>query len=219
MDLSKVKVELYDFLAVIVPGMLVLCELWITLRGWSRFAQGIATLSVSGFSVLLLVAFALGPLLQELADLTIKRFKGKRYFKSSRDKLWSSPTGTHVRGRITHHLGHEIENVDVAFDFCLTKVQSSFSKRDLFVANSDLARSMIVVVTVAVAPMVRTVMDRHFSRAVEIGVLALGSIALVSIAAIFWARMKRFRELSEKTVFHIFLAQPGEVANSAAGGK
>jgi hypothetical protein len=47
MDFSKVKVEVYDFLAVIVPGLLVICELWVTIRGWSRFALSISSLSAS----------------------------------------------------------------------------------------------------------------------------------------------------------------------------
>jgi hypothetical protein len=45
-----VKVEVYDFLAVMILGLLVICEVWVTLRGWGRFAQGI--LSTASISVM-----------------------------------------------------------------------------------------------------------------------------------------------------------------------
>ena len=51
MDLSKVKVEVYDFLAVIIPGLFVIYEVWVALRGWARFAQGILSTSASGFTI------------------------------------------------------------------------------------------------------------------------------------------------------------------------
>jgi len=33
MDFSKLKLELYDFLGLIIPGLLTICEGWITLKG------------------------------------------------------------------------------------------------------------------------------------------------------------------------------------------
>jgi len=216
MDLSKVKVEVYDFLAVIIPGLFVIFEVWVALRGWARFAQGILSISASGFTIFLLVAFAAGTLLQESADVLIKAIKGERFFKGSRDTLWESKTGDHVNARITKELGHPVANVDVAFDYCLTKIQGTFSKRDLFVANSDFARGLILVSCVAVAPLLRITNDLHTRLQIHAGFLATGLILLFLISCLCWKRMKRFRELSEKPVFHAYLAQSGESKTAAA---
>ncbi|MBZ5655877.1 MAG: hypothetical protein LAO56_11455 [Acidobacteriia bacterium] len=219
MDFSKFKVEVYDLLAVIIPGVLVFLEFWIALRGWSSFSQGIAQISASSFTVLLLFAFALGPLLQELNDIVIKKLKGKRCFKHGRDHLWKAETGTQVRSQIEKELGHAVESVDVAFDFCLTRIQGAFAKRDLFVANSDLARGMIVVTIFAVAPLVRIARDLHFSVAYHVGFLFCGVGLLFLVASIFWVRMARFRVLSETPVFHAYLAMVPEVKTAATAAK
>jgi hypothetical protein len=216
MDLSKFKVEVYDFLAVIIPGLFVLYEVWIALRGWGRFAQGVLSTTASGFTVFLLVAFAVGTLLQESADVLIKTLKGKRYFKASRDGLWESKTGDHVNARITKELGHPVQNVDVAFDYCLTRIQGSFSKRELFVANSDFARGMILVSWVAIAPLVRITNDLHTRWQIHVGLFVSGLILLFLISGLCWTRMKRFRDLSERPVFHAYLAQSGESKTAAA---
>lgn len=219
MDFSKFKVEVYDLLAVIIPGVLVFLEFWIALRGWSSFSQGIAQISASSFTVLLLFAFALGPLLQELNDIVIKKLKGKRFFKRGRDHLWTTETGAQVRSQIEKELGHAVESVDVAFDYCLTRIQGAFSKRDLFVANSDLARGMIVVAVFAAAPFVRIARDLRFSVAYHIGFLLCGAGLLSLVVSIFWVRMTRFRVLSETPVFHAYLAMVPEVKSAATAAK
>src|SRR5229473_2666026 len=117
MDFSKFKVEVYDLLAVIIPGVLVFLEFWIALRGWTSFSRGLAQTSASSFTVILLFAFALGPLLQEATDIAIKKLKGKRYFKCGRDHLWKTETGAQVRAQIEDELGHGVESVDIAFDY------------------------------------------------------------------------------------------------------
>ena len=164
----------------------------------------------------LLAAFALGTLVQESADVLIKAIKGKRFFKNSRDELWGCKTGEHVNARITKELGYPVLDVDVAFDYCLTKIQSSFSKRDLFVANSDFARGLIFVSCVAVAPLLRITNDLHTRRQLHTGLLTTGLILLFLISCLCWTRMKRFRELSEKPVFHAYLAQSGESKTAEA---
>jgi hypothetical protein len=219
MDLSKVKVEVYDFLAVIIPGLLLVCEVWITLRGWSHFAQGTLSIAASAFTMLLLVAFAVGNLLQELADVLVKRFRGKRYFKACRDKLWNSQTGEHVHSRITKELGHPVADVDVAFDYCLSRIQNSFLKRDLFLANSDFSRGLIVVSFIGIAPLVRITADLHSRWTIHAGLFVSGLILLFLIACLCWVRMKRFRELSESPVFHAFLAQPIDIKSAAVAAK
>lgn len=219
MDLAKFKVEVYDLLAVIIPGVLVFLEFWIALRGWSSFSQGIAQISASSFTVLLLFAFALGPLLQELNDIVIKKLKGKRYFKHGRDHLWKTETGAQVRTQIEKELCHAVEGVDVAFDYCLTRIQGAFAKRDLFVANSDLARGMIVVAIFGSAPLARIARDLHFSVAYHVGFLVCGAGLLFLVASIFWVRMTRFRVLSETPVFHAYLAMVPEVKTAATAAK
>jgi len=215
-DLSKVKVEVYDFLAVIIPGLFVIYEAWVTVRGWARFVQGLLGTTASGFTISLLVAFAVGTLLQESADILIKAAKGKRYFKSSRDDLWKSTTGEHINARISKELGHPVANVDVAFDYCLAKIQGSFSKRDLFVANSDFARGLILVSCLAVAPLLRITNDLHTRWQIHVGLLTTGLILLFLISCLCWTRMKRFRELSERPVFHTYLAQSAESRSAVA---
>lgn len=219
MDFSKFKVEVYDLLAVIIPGVLVFFEFWIALRGWASFSQGISQINASSFTILLLFAFALGPLLQELSDIVIKKLKGKRYFKHGRDDLWKRETGAQVRSQIEKELGHAVESVDVAFDYCLTRIQGAFSKRDLFVANSDLARGMIAVAIFALAPLVRIAHELHFSVAYHIGFLLCGVGLLFLVASIFWVRMTRFRVLSETPVFHAYLAMVREVKTAATAAK
>jgi hypothetical protein len=208
MDLSKLKIEVYDFLAVIIPGLLVICELAVTLKGWSAFLSHIENLSASGFTLLLLISFALGPIIQELSDSGIKAWKGDRFFKSSRDKLWTSVTGEQVRSKIAAESGRQLENVDVAFDYCLTRAQAYFLKRDLFLANSDLSRSTIVVCCFAVLPLARIVLALSMSWSCKAAVL-VGCVAIIYLVArLCWARMKRFRKLSETPVFHTYLALP-----------
>jgi hypothetical protein len=215
MDFSKFKVEVYDLLAVIIPGILVFFEFWITKRGWTSFTQGIAQISASSFTVLLLLSFAVGPLLQEATDIAIKKLKGKRFFKCGRDHLWKSETGVQARAQIEKESGHSIESVDVAFDYCLTRLQGSFIKRDLFVASSDLARGMLVVVVFALAPFARIARDLHVSLVCHIILFCCGIAAQFLIASIFWVRMTRFRVLSETPVFHAYLAMVPEVKSAA----
>jgi hypothetical protein len=219
MDFSKFKVEVYDLLAVIIPGVLVFSEFWITLRGWTNFSQGMAQISASSFTVLLLVAFAVGPLLQEAADIVIKKLKGKRFFKFGRDHLWKTETGSQVRAQIEKELGHAVESVDAAFDYCLTRIQGAFSKRDLFVANSDLARGMIVAAVFALVPLARITRDLHLCLAYHAILFFCGIGVLFLIASIFWVRMTRFRVLSETPVFHAYLAMVREVKSAATAAK
>jgi hypothetical protein len=219
MDFSRFKVEVYDLLAVIIPGVLVFFEFWITQRGWTNFTQGIAQISASSFTVLLLLAFAVGPLLQEATDVAIKKLRGDRFFKCGRDHLWKSETGVQVRAQIKRESSHSIESVDVAFDYCLTRLQGSFTKRDVLVASSDLARGMLVVVVFALAPFARVTRDLHLSLACHIVLLCCGIAALFLIASIYWIRMTRFRVLSETPVFHAYLAMVPEVKPAATAAK
>jgi hypothetical protein len=206
MELSKLKVEIYDLLALIIPGLLVICELAVTLRGWTIASAQLPKMNGAGLTVLLLFSFALGTILQELTDSMIKAWKGERFFKTSRDKLWRSPTGEHVRAKVITEAGFQLENVDAAFDYCLTKVKGSFSKRDLFLATSDLSRSLIVACCFALLPVTRVALTFSIPALWRMAILVGCSGVLFVAGRLCWARMIRFRELSEIPVFHAFLA-------------
>jgi hypothetical protein len=102
--------------------------------------------------------------------------------------------------------GPSIKSVDVAFDYCLTSLGGAFAKRDVFLAISDLSRSLWVLSLLGLLPLARSVLDvsgweARFTIAVE------GFVLIAAAAWLSWARMLRFRELSESPVFNSFLAQ------------
>jgi hypothetical protein len=74
-----------------------------------------------------------------------------------------------------------------------------------------------VVSCIAVAPLARVILDLQRTRRIEVSLFVAGLAILALIFSISWARMKRFRELSEKPVFHAFLAQ-SETGSAAAAG-
>lgn len=145
MDFSKLKIEVYDFLGIVLPGLLAICEGWILFKGWHPFVASINLISGTSLTLLFVLAFGVGHIAQELGGLSIRAVKGKRYFRQARDRFWESPEGQVVRGAIKKDFGQEISSVDTAFDYCLTKLKDSFSRRDIFVATSDLCRSLVVL--------------------------------------------------------------------------
>jgi hypothetical protein len=208
-DFSKLKIEVYDFLGIILPGLLAICEGWILFKGWHPFIASVNVISGTSLTLLVVFAFGMGHIVQELGDLSIKLVKGKRYFRQARDKFWESSEGHVVRGAITRDFGQEISSVDTAFDYCLTKLKDSFSRRDIFVATSDLCRSLVVLSVLALVPALRVAFcdTRPIHR--SIFVLFIFAVILSSIALLAWKRMVRFRALSETTVFRAYLATLG----------
>jgi hypothetical protein len=211
-DFSKLKLEVYDFLGLIVPGLIAICEAWILLRGWHTFLLAVNQVSGTAFTLLLLFAFATGSLVQELGDFTVKLIKGKRYFRSARDRFWFTPDADTVKNAINRELGHHISSVDTAFDYCLTKLKDRFGKRDLFVATSDLCRSSVVLSILAFAPALRVAFCDIQPIAKSCLAAAAFAAVLVAVSMLMWRRMVRFRELSETTVFRAYLATVNETA-------
>ncbi len=207
MDLSKLKIEAYDLLAIIIPGLLAMMEFLITLRGWSDGARVLLNLNASVFTLALLIAFAFGQVIQEAADAGIKAWRGERFFKQARDKYWEAPEGELVRRSLKSDTGKDIESVDTAFDCCLTRIGSDFPKRDLFLANSDLARSLVLVSLLAIAPVARVAVALPYRRSAGLSIAGAAVLLLIGIARLLWQRMKRFRDLSETPVFNTYLAQ------------
>ena len=206
MDLSSLKLDIYDFLALIVPGFVAICELWIAIRGWHNFVLAFPGISATGFTALLIVSFGVGNLIQECGDLLVKRLKGPRYLKQGRDELWANEEGHLVARFIQQELGTPIPSVDAAFDYCLTRIGSAFPKRDVFLTISDLCRSFLVLTLFAFPAAMRVVLDASAIR-IEAVLWLLAASALVGVLwYLSWTRMGRFRKLSEVTVFRVYLA-------------
>lgn len=206
MDLSKLKIDVYDFLGLIIPGLIAVCELRIFVRGWSEAVSSLANLSGTALTILLIISFGVGHLIQELGDLIIKRAKGPRFFKLARDKYWASEESKPVKRAIAEDLGHPVESSDEAFDHCLTNIEGRFSKRDVFLATSDLSRSFLVLSIVGIAPLIRIVAQKSTSWLEMLSFTSLGLGVIVLIFCLSWTRMVRFRELSDITVFRVYLA-------------
>jgi hypothetical protein len=205
MDFSKFKFEVYDILAVVLPGFLLLCGVWVLVRGWHGFAVALGGLSGTGFTALLLAAFPVGHLIQELGDWSIKKARGDRFFKKGRDDFWKTAEGLKVSGLIEQELGFKV-SVDSAFDFCLTKIKAQFPRRDVFLATSDFCRSLLVVGLLLIPPAIRLIWDLH-GACLQIVLYSVGiAVAIALCVYLAGRRMVRFRALSEVPVFNTYLA-------------
>jgi hypothetical protein len=209
-DLSKLKLDVYDFLGIILPGLIAIAEGWIFLRGWDAFAQSISHIGGTSLTLLLVFAFGIGHLVQELSDVTIQWIKGPRYKYRARDKFWHSQESKTVKELIAKELGREIGSVDDAYDFCLTKVSEHFQKRDIFIATSDLSRSFVAMCFIALIPAAKIT----FWRTEELSVRSLefaGEVVLLAVVAMLsWRRMMRYRHLADVTVFRAYPAVVSE---------
>ena len=217
MDFSKLKLEVYDLLGVILPGLLAVFEGWVLLRGWKSFVLSLHLFTGTEFTVLVLIAFGAGNLVQELGDVTIKAWKGQRYFKQARDDFWSSDEALLVKSTIKGDLGHELTLVDTAFDYCLTKLKDRFGKRDVFLATSDLCRSLAVLAILAFLPAARLAWERFAPTFCYFALTGSLVLFLVFLAWLSWKRMVRFRELTEVTVFRGYLAMVNDNSGTPQG--
>jgi hypothetical protein len=204
-DFSKLKLELYDFFGIVLPGLLVASEGWILLRGWTPFIVAVSKISGPGLTLLIIFGFGLGHIVQELGDVTVKLLKGKRYFKKGRDKFWKTEEANLVKESIEVEFGRVIESVDAAFDYCLTKLDARFAKRDVFMATSDLCRSLVVLALIGILPAARIAFREGGSRP-SLETFGAFLVLLFVVATLAWVRMARFRELADVTVFRAYLA-------------
>jgi hypothetical protein len=213
MEISKLKLELYDLAAIILPGFFLMAESTVLFVGWPRTLAYARDIHGAELTLLLLCAFALGNLVQEAGDRLVKRLVGKRFFKQARDRFWASSLKKDVCGKIERLGGPAAPTVDAAFDFCLTCLNGSFPKRDVFLAISDLSRSLFVLSLLLILPSIRTVIFAY-GAARRCTVAAEVMVVIALCAFLSWSRMVRFRELSESPVFHSFLALCRQNENS-----
>jgi hypothetical protein len=205
-DFSKLKLDLYDFLGLALPGLIAIYEGWILLRGWHAAVVAISQIGGTGLALLLVFALGIGNIIQELGDVALKTIKGRRYFQVARDQFWQTTEAQIVRDMIKKSLGQDSPSVDTAYDYCLTKLKDRFGKRDIFLATSDLCRSFIVLSATAVFPAMRIAFFDPHSFGNSYVVAAILVAVLVAVSILAWRRMLRFRELSEITVFRAYLA-------------
>lgn len=206
MDFGNLKLEIYDLVGLIVPGIIAIGEGWVFCRGWAGATGSITQMGGAALTLMILLSFPLGNLIQELGDVAVKKLKGPRFFRQARDEFWASDEAVVVIGAIRKQSGQEVRTVDVAFDYCLSRCGPSVRMRDVFLATSDLCRSVLVLSVLAVGPVVRVViLDAAFSaRSVGFGLFAIGVLA--ALAALSWRRMVRFRAMSDVIVFRVYLA-------------
>jgi hypothetical protein len=216
-ELSKIKLEIYDLLGTVVPGLLTMALALVCVRGWSTAFSLIGHLSGAILTASLFGAFAVGQIIQEASDRLVKLFRGSRYLRSGRDSFWASGERALVQQKIARESGLSVESVDIAYDFCLTCIESRFPKRDTFVAISDLARSLWLLCLLGLIPVVQSAvvstapwMDRCLASS--------GQMFLAGICAyLAWTRMVRFRYLSDVTVFGVYMAVDRLASEPAPG--
>jgi len=222
-NLSSLKLGVYDFLGLVVPGMFMICEGWIAVRGWALFVEALSALRPVSFTVFLAGSFVVGHFVQEMADWGVKKIRGPRFFKTGRDEVWGGSDGEAVKSAIWAESGLTLSSVDSAFDYCLTRIGEAFSKRDVFVATSDFARSFLVLAVCGTAPAWRMASDRTHSISGFVLLLAAHVVLLSLVAQLAWRRMVRFRYISDCGVFGAYLgsrpaknASPTEAARCSS---
>lgn len=205
MNFSSFKLGVYDFLGLVVPGVFLISEGCIAARGWAQFVESLSHLGPIVFTALVAAAFVTGHFIQEVADWGIKQICGDRFFKKGRDDAWVGDEGQSVRSAIWSDSGFSLGDVDLAFNYCLTRVGDAFSKRDVFVAISDFSRSFLVLIICAVLPACRLAHDQAHSVGTFMLLFGAYVLLLVIVWLLAWRRMVRFRYLSDRGVFGIYL--------------
>jgi hypothetical protein len=206
MEISKLKLELYDLAAIILPGIVFMCELGLLIFGSDSVVNVCTNLKGTQLAILLIFGFGFGNLIQEAGHRLITGIRGERFLKSARDKFWVTPDSELVKTKIVSERKSAIQNVDIAFDYCLGRLSGNFVKRDAFLAVSDFARSIWVLSFMAVFPLGRTVLYAYgWEARCRVGLEGLVLLAICGWLS--WVRMIRFRALSETPVFGAYLAR------------
>lgn len=218
MDFSKLKVDVYEFLGLIVPGLVAFAELGISVVGWTALLADVNSLSGVTLTLIVILAFAAGHVIQELSDTILKRVKGPRFFKISRDELWKMNEGEAVRVRILRESGLQLSSVDSAFEYCLARVQANFPKRDVFLATSDLCRALVLLFAFALLPLWRTIYVFNPNYVHKHTLFGAFAVLFGIFGWMSWKRMVRFREFTEAAVFRSYLATAEATPQETASG-
>lgn len=206
MDFSKLKIELYDFFGILIPGTILVSECMLAVSGWQHFIPLISMLPGNVVAAYLAVSYVAGHFVQEAGDVLVGIVSPPRYLKKSRDQFWESADGRQVRETIKCEVGFEIESVDVAYDYCLSKSKQEFTKRDAFIATSDLARSMLFL-TIPTLIAITIAGLKEGLRGWSLSWFLLTLLAgLATVFYVAWRRMVRFRRFSDLPVFAAYLA-------------
>src|SRR5262249_24264709 len=132
--------------------------------------------------------------------------KSPRFSKRWRDEIWASSDGDILKKAIVED-GGSTSSADVAFDFCLSRIKTIFQKREVFVASADFSRAMLTIGLLSSMALARFVHDSGFSLCQRLVSISSGTAIILTWLALFWRRMLRYREYSEKPVFSAYLAQ------------
>ncbi|SDE85762.1 hypothetical protein [Terriglobus roseus] len=205
MEVSKLKVELYDVAAILLPGVFFIMEIWATLFGMHSVVTTVKGLKGTELTVMLLCSFGVGNLVQEAGNVLFTRTMGKRFFYAARDEFWSSHEAELVRSKIEREGSCKLADVDSAFEYCLTRVAGKFPKRDVFMAISDFSRSLFVLSLFAIFPLYRSVLYAYGTE-VRVRISVAYACLVLLTAWLSWTRMLRFRKYSDRPVFTTFLA-------------
>lgn len=206
MDLSKITLPIYDLLGLLVPGLTLLALIAFTALGWTDFLSAVKFLNGPMITAVLLTGFTLGHLVQQFSDWAIRQFTDERFFKRSRDAVWKGPDGDLLRNAVKAD-GGSIASPDTAFDFCLSKVKTTFDKRDMFLATADFSRAMAAIALLGITAVARTAYDHQGNFWSAVAWVTAGLLGLTITAILFWQRTMRFRDHSETPVFYAYLAQ------------
>jgi hypothetical protein len=204
-EFSKLKIELYDLAAIVIPGFFLIVEIWALFARMPLSCAALKDASAIEFTVLLICSFAAGNLVQEASNWMVTRVNVPRYFKQARDKYWNLPEGELVRAKMFKESNLNIVSVDIAFDYCLTRIAGKFAKRDMFLAISDFARSLWLLSIITLVPLGRAILYTYGTLP-RIWLTVEGVLLVSAVNYLSWTRMMRFRELSETPVFSAYLA-------------
>lgn len=126
MELTKLKIELYDIAAIVIPGIFCLAEVWAALFGGQSLLHFLHDLKGTELTLVVLCSFALGNLVQEAGNRLLTAWKGNRFFKQARDVFWKTHDGELVRAKVKADSACELSNVDSATSTALRESLASF---------------------------------------------------------------------------------------------
>ena len=100
MEISKLKVELYDVAAIVLPGLFFIAELWAAVFGMHSLGVVVRGLKGTELTVVVLASFGAGNIIQEAGNQLLTLIRGKRFFKQARDAFWVTAEADAVRSKI-----------------------------------------------------------------------------------------------------------------------